>query len=305
MGATTVAAALSDFQAISQTVGTLKGGTVGADNLADELSSDLESQEAVVDKPVTAIVIGAGARGRTYASYSEHYPNSLKIVGVADINTERKEYMKNLYRIPDEHCFSDWKEVFNVPKFADAVIIATPDNLHYAPALKAMAAGYDLLLEKPVAQSIKECTDILKYAKRYDRIVGICHVLRYAPYFIALKKVLDSGKIGELVSIQHMECIRYHHMAHSYVRGNWKSSKDTTPIIIAKSCHDMDMMRSCEQTLQIGIGLWRFETVQEGECARRFYRALSRLSGRIAVSLFCQEDIFAEEAIPVCVRYSR
>ena len=78
MGATTVAAALSDFQAISQTVGTLKGGTVGADNLADELSSDLESQEAVVDKPVTAIVIGAGARGRTYASYSEHYPNSLK-----------------------------------------------------------------------------------------------------------------------------------------------------------------------------------------------------------------------------------
>ena len=103
MGATTVAAALSDFQAISQTVGTLKGGTVGADNLDDELSSDLESQEAVVDKPVTAIVIGAGARGRTYASYSEHYPNSLKIVGVADINTERKEYMKNLYRIPDEH----------------------------------------------------------------------------------------------------------------------------------------------------------------------------------------------------------
>ena len=161
MGATTVAAALSDFQAISQTVGTLKGGTVGADNLDDELSSDLESQEAVVDKPVTAIVIGAGARGRTYASYSEHYPNSLKIVGVADINTERKEYMKNLYRIPDEHCFSDWKEVFNVPKFADAVIIATPDNLHYEPALKAMAAGYDLLLEKPVAQSIKECTDIL------------------------------------------------------------------------------------------------------------------------------------------------
>ena len=139
MGATTVAAALSDFQAISQTVGTLKGGTVGADNLDDEFSSDLESQEAVVDKPVTAIVIGAGARGRTYASYSEHYPNSLKIVGVADINTERKEYMKNLYRIPDEHCFSDWKEVFNVPKFADAVIIATPDNLHYEPALKAMA----------------------------------------------------------------------------------------------------------------------------------------------------------------------
>ena len=219
-------------------------------------------------------MIGAGARGRTYASYSEHYPNSLKIVGVADINTERKEYMKNLYRIPDEHCFSDWKEVFNVPKFADAVIIATPDNLHYAPALKAMAAGYDLLLEKPVAQSIKECTDILKYAKRYDRIVGICHVLRYAPYFIALKKVLDSGKIGELVSIQHMECIRYHHMAHSYVRGNWKSSKDTTPIIIAKSCHDMDMMRwlvnkPCKSVSAYGgLKLFKRENAPDGSTER-------------------------------------
>ena len=83
----------------------------------------------------------------------------------------------------------------------------------------------------------------MKYAKRYDRIVGICHVLRYAPYFIALKKVLDSGKIGELVSIQHMECIRYHHMAHSYVRGNWKSSNDTTPINIQKSFNDMELMR--------------------------------------------------------------
>ena len=97
MGATTVAAALSDFQAISQTVGTLKGGTVGADNLADELSSDLESQEAVVDKPVTAIVIGAGARGRTYASYSEHYPNSLKIVGpMSTVSAIGKKYSMSL-----------------------------------------------------------------------------------------------------------------------------------------------------------------------------------------------------------------
>lgn len=275
MGATTVAAALSDFKAISQTVESLNGSaTAGSDDLAKLLESDLESQEAVVDKPVTAIVIGAGARGRTYASYSEHYPKSLKIVGVADINRERQEYMKNLYQIPDEHCFGDWSEVFSRPKFADAVIIATPDNLHYAPALKAMAAGYDLLLEKPVAQSIKECTDILKYAKRYDRIVGICHVLRYAPYFIALKKVLDSGKIGDLVSIQHMECIRFYHMAHSYVRGNWKSSKDTTPIIIAKSCHDMDMMRwlvdkPCKSVSAYGgLKLFKRENAPEGSTAR-------------------------------------
>ena len=114
----------------------------------------------------------------------------------------------------------------------------------------------------------------MKYAKRYNRIVGICHVLRYAPYFIALKKVLDAGTIGDLVSIQHMECIRYYHMAHSYVRGNWKSSKDTTPIIIAKSCHDMDMMRwlvnkPCKSVSAYGgLTLFKRENAPEGSTER-------------------------------------
>lgn len=209
----------------------------------ERIPSTLESQEAVVGEPITVIVIGAGSRGKTYASYSESYPNSLQIVGVADINKDRQLYMKNKYNIADEHCFGDWTEVFEKEKFADAVIISTPDNLHYKPCLRALQAGYHVLLEKPVAQSAKECLDILSYAKKYNKIVGICHVLRYAPYFIAMKKILDSGTIGDIVSIQHMECIRYHHMAHSYVRGNWKNSRETTPIVIAKSCHDMDLMR--------------------------------------------------------------
>ena len=243
MGAGAAAAAMSNFTSVSQAMESLQQKKKQNNGLIEELSSTLESQEAVVDKPITAIVIGAGARGRTYASYSEHFSKSLKIVGVADVNKERKLHLKNKYNLSDEHCFNDWSEVFSIPKFADAVIIATPDNLHYHPCLKALEAGYDVLLEKPVAQSVKECTDILKYAKKYNRIVGICHVLRYAPYFMAMKKVLDAGMIGAIVSIQHMEGIRFHHMAHSYVRGNWKSARETTPIVIAKSCHDMDMMR--------------------------------------------------------------
>lgn len=275
MGATTAVAALGDFSSVAHAVNKLKDGDDKRQkDLIERLSAGLENQEAVVEKPVTAIVIGAGARGRTYASYSEYYPKSLKIVGVADINSERKNYLKTQYNIPDEHCFNDWSEVFRVPKFADAVIISTPDNLHYVPCLEALKSGYDILLEKPVAQSLKECRDILKYAKKYNRIVGICHVLRYAPYFIALKKALDSGAIGRLVSIQHMECIRFHHMAHSYVRGNWKSSKETTPIVIAKSCHDMDMMRwlvdkPCKSVSAYGdLTLFKKENAPKGSTER-------------------------------------
>ena len=145
--------------------------------------------------------------------------------------------------VPEENRFTDWKEALNKTKFADAVIISLPDNLHYDPCMKALSMGYHILLEKPIAPTEKECTDIRDLAIKKNAIVGVCHVLRYAPYFIALKQIIDSGDIGQLISIQHLEPIQYAHMAHSYVRGNWHNSKETTPIILAKSCHDLDIIR--------------------------------------------------------------
>lgn len=167
----------------------------------------------VVGGPVTVAILGAGSRGSTYAKYAEMYPDCMKVVGVADINNYRQQKMAKKHGIAPEHIFGDWSEAFAVAKFADVVVISLPDNLHYAPAMKK------------------------------DAIVGVCHVLRYAPYFIALKEVTDSGRIGRLISIQHTEPIKYHHMAHSYVRGNWHNSKETTPIILAKSCNDLDILR--------------------------------------------------------------
>lgn len=140
-------------------------------------------------------------------------------------------------------CFHSWEEVFNKEKFADAVIIATPDQLHTAPCLKALDAGYDVLLEKPIAPTEDECRQILAKAKETGRIVGVCHVLRYTPYFRELKEILDAKMIGEVISVQHLEPIEHIHMSHSYVRGNWRNSKIATPIILAKSCHDTDIIR--------------------------------------------------------------
>ncbi|MBR0336603.1 MAG: Gfo/Idh/MocA family oxidoreductase, partial [Alistipes sp.] len=199
--------------------------------------------KAATNRAITAIIIGAGSRGTTYGKYALQFPDTMKIVGVADANNFRKRRTAKAHNIPAENCFNDWADVFEREKFADAVIIATPDNLHYEPCMKALAMGYDVLLEKPAAQTEKECKDILQQAKKYNRIVAICHVLRYAPYFIAMREAVHSGLIGDLVSIQHMEPIQYAHMAHSYVRGKWRDSKQTTPIILAKSCHDLDIIR--------------------------------------------------------------
>jgi len=195
------------------------------------------------ERAITAITLGAGSRGNVYGGYSLAYPKELDIVGVAEPITIRNDRYAEKHQIPEGNRFTTWEHVFDQPKFADAVIITTPDNLHYGPCMKALEMGYDVLLEKPIAPTEKECRDILDLAKKTGRIVAVCHVLRYAPYFIKLKDMIDSGMVGELVSIQHFEPIQHIHMSHSYVRGNWHNSKETTPIILAKSCHDLDILR--------------------------------------------------------------
>lgn len=196
-----------------------------------------------LDNPVTAIVCGAGNRGNVYGGYALAYPDKLDIVGVAEPISIRNDRYAAKHAIPDTNRFKTWEDVFNRPKFADAIIITTPDNLHYGPCMKALAMGYDVLLEKPISPSERECRDILALARKTGQIVAVCHVLRYAPYFVKLRELIQSRAIGDIVSVQHLEPIEHIHMSHSYVRGNWHNSKQTTPIILAKSCHDLDILR--------------------------------------------------------------
>ena len=240
---------------------------IAADN---KIKTKMPEMDAGLSKPVTVMIIGAGGRGRTYARYAEKFPQSMKVVGVADLNPNRRKAMAKKHNIPAENQFGHFNDALSKAKLADAVVIATPDNLHYEPCMKALELGYDVLLEKPVAPTERECRAILKQAHKYNRIVAVCHVLRYAPYFVALKQVLDSGAIGDIVNIQHFEPIRYAHMAHSYVRGNWPLSTKTTPIILAKSCHDLDILRwlidkPCETIAAEGsLHLFRPENAPKG-----------------------------------------
>lgn len=227
-----------------------------------------------LDKPITAITLGSGARGNVYGNYAVSNPKNLDIVGVAEPIKLRNERYTKKHNIPESNRFDTWERVFERPKFADAIIITTPDNLHYGPCMKALEMGYDILLEKPISPSERECRDILKLAKKTGRIVAVCHVLRYAPYFIKLREVIQSGVLGKVVSIQHLEPIQHIHMSHSYVRGNWHNSKATTPIILAKSCHDLDILRWMlgKQSRSIQafgeLSWFRKENAPEGSTAR-------------------------------------
>lgn len=225
-------------------------------------------------RPITAITCGAGSRGNTYGGYAIIFPDQISIVGVAEPIPIRNERYAAKHNIPDANRFTTWEHVFERPKFADAIIITMPDHLHHKPCLKAMEMGYDVLLEKPMAQTAQECREILAMTRKTGRIVAVCHVLRYAPYFVKMKQLIESGAIGELVSIQHFEPIQHIHMAHSFVRGNWHNSRETTPIILAKSCHDLDILRwmigrNSQRIAAMGSLKWfRKVNAPEGSTAR-------------------------------------
>lgn len=194
-------------------------------------------------KKITAILIGAGSRGmNAYASYALNHPNEIQFVAVAEPDIEKREKFRKMHGIPEECCFLSWEEIFEKDQFADAVFICTQDRMHFGPAIKSLEKGYHILLEKPISDDINECIILEKCAKKNNRLVTVCHVLRYTEFFTTLKRLLDSSCIGKLVSIQHNENVAFWHQAHSFVRGNWRNSDESSPMILAKCCHDMDIL---------------------------------------------------------------
>jgi len=209
--------------------------------LGPDLYHDPRHRE--LPRPVRVLLLGAGHRGGIYAQYAIESPREVRIVAVADPNRRRLDEMAGAHAVPAERQFLHWEQALAQPRMADAVIIATPDRMHTAPCLAALERGYDVLLEKPIAPTEAECRQILAAAQASGRIVGVCHVLRYTPYFRELKALIDAGAIGQVISVQHLEPIEHTHMSHSYVRGQWRKSQASTPIILAKSCHDTDIIR--------------------------------------------------------------
>jgi predicted dehydrogenase len=207
--------------------------------------------------PVSLLVVGAGSRGATFADYALRHPEEARVVAVAEPRAAYRERLAALHGIPRERCFADWREALGGPALADAAVVATPDREHTGPAVAAAERGYALLLEKPLATSEADCRRIIAAVDRAGVVAAVAHVLRYRPYTRLLKALVDDGAIGDIVSIEHLEPVGHWHFAHSYVRGNWRREADAAPLLLAKSCHDLDWLsflvgRPCEAVSSFG-----------------------------------------------------
>ena len=192
---------------------------------------------------LTAIVLGYGMRSQAYSQYAVDETDKLKIVAVAEKEETRRNYAKQRHNLPDDMLFDDWRKITRIPKMADFAIIGTQDNMHLEPALECIEKGYNLLLEKPMAPTAEECKKITLAAEKKGVKVIVCHVLRFTPLFRKIKDIIDSGSLGEITSVIHAENVGQMHYSHSFVRGNWRNSKESSPMILAKSCHDADLLQ--------------------------------------------------------------
>lgn len=186
-------------------------------------------------------LIGAGQRGMIYATYA-YEKKHVEIAAIVDPEESSRKIAAEKFHVKEENLFSCSDEFFAKGKLADAVIIASMDRNHYEQAMKALDCGYHILLEKPISPNPAECLMIQQKAHECKKQVVVCHVLRYTNFFANIKEILDSGELGRVVTVQHAENIGNFHMAHSFVRGNWRNSNETSPIIMQKSCHDMDIL---------------------------------------------------------------
>lgn len=190
-------------------------------------------------RPVRLAVLGAGSRGRAYGTWVLAHPDRARVVAVADTDADRVQRYAAAH---DADAYGDWRELMDSRPDVDAVVIATLDSLHVAPALQAASQGLHILLEKPIAPTAAECTQVVEGVRASGVMLAVCHVLRYAPYTRLVRSLVDSGAIGEIVSVQHHEPVGFWHQAHSFVRGNWRRADLASFMLLAKSCHDIDWL---------------------------------------------------------------
>jgi len=225
-------------------------------------------------KPITLLIAGAGGRGTGFGRFAIENPERAQVVGVAEPRDFYRNRVAETHRIRSENVFHDWKDAAKRERFADAVLICTQDAMHAEPAIAFAARGYHILLEKPMAPNAQDCRRIAEAIRQAKVIFAVGHVLRYTRYTHMLKEIVDSGRIGEVLSMQHLEPVGYWHIAHSFVRGNWRNEAESSFMLLAKSCHDLDWMRHimgvpCRRVSSFGSrSHFRPECAPEGAAAR-------------------------------------
>ncbi len=197
----------------------------------------------MAEKPVTLALLGAGARGElNLATLARKHSGEMKFVAVAEPHAGRRERFRRLFEIPSKNAFGDWRELLDRPRLADALINALPCRMHYESSMAAMAKGYDMLLEKPMALSPGQCVALADVAESAGLNLTIALQCRYNRIYTMVRRLLDEGRVGRIMNIDCAENIGYWHFALSYVRGIHHSTDLSHSFVMAKGIHDLDLV---------------------------------------------------------------
>ncbi len=196
-----------------------------------------------MSQPIEAVMIGAGGRGYySYGPYALRHPDRIRFTAIVEPHDERRRRFAEAHSIPPERQFSAWQDLYALGQIAPALLNCTLDRMHLDSTLPALELGYDVLLEKPMVNTLAGNVRLVREAEQRGRLLMICHVLRYTSFFSTLHDIITSGRLGNVITFEHRENVVYWHMGHSFVRGNWGNSELESPMILAKCCHDMDIL---------------------------------------------------------------
>ncbi|GHV55961.1 oxidoreductase [Spirochaetia bacterium] len=222
-------------------------------------------------KPVKILLLGAGSRGGlVYAEYAKRNPTMMNIVAVAEPDEVKRKRIQADHHIPDSLAFTSWEGAAAKVTDIDGVIIATLDPMHAGPLAEAMDRNVHILCEKPIVPTLEECRTIEKKAVGFNKVFMLCYVLKYTSFFSRIKELLDTGRIGKLIGIDLIENVGHVHMSHSFVRGNWRNTAESSPMLLQKSCHDMDILNwlaesPCESISSYGtLNYFKAENAPKG-----------------------------------------
>jgi predicted dehydrogenase len=185
-------------------------------------------------------VIGAGVRGTNLARKLSLSQYDASVVAVAEPEKTKREAFAAEFGLSASVLFKGWEELTENLSECDAVIIATLDNQHTGPALACLGRGWNILIEKPLADTLEDCRMIVSRQKEQGNVVAVCHTLRFMEGFRTVRQLLTEDHIGELVHIEHMEAIGHSRFAHNYVRGRWAKERENTFLLLHKCSHDID-----------------------------------------------------------------
>lgn len=259
-------------------------------------------------KKITTVVVGYGDRGSIYADYADKNPDELEIVAVVDPDPFRLNMAKEKFRLSDEQCLTDFHTLVRKGKIADCAIVATMDALHYEQGKALLEQNYNLLIEKPIVNNKEELEELRDLANSRHLLMMVGHVLRYTPFYKAIKQAILDGEVGQVMHIETSELVGVCHTSSSYIRGKWNSEKNCgSGMLLAKCCHDIDLLcwlnNTAKPTEIVSFGGRDFilpKNAPKGSTDRCYngcpYIDECRYSAK---SLYVKNDIFSQYSFPL------